>query len=72
MIKTEINKDFTVVTESNWDSSIHCGFITNVVKDGEYFGKTLDKVLTDNQIKSIELMINVMVKGFLTEENDCE
>jgi hypothetical protein len=66
MIQMELDNNRVLAVDSHWDSGTHKGFGAAV---GEYAGygntSTLDKVLTKEQIKSVEYMIAAMVKGYL-------
>lgn len=67
MITTKVShpKGDILVTSSIYDSSRHCGFNVVLNNDHSFTGVSLDQVLTGQQIKSIELVISSLVKGYL-------
>ena len=67
MITTKVNhpKGDILVTSSSYDSGRHLGFNTVLNSDYSYVGVSIDKVLTPDQIKSIEVVISSLVKGYL-------
>ena len=57
-----------VVAGSNWDSGTHLGFFCGVAEENQYAMKSLDMVLNEKQIRSLEMMIAYTVSSFLSEE----
>ncbi len=51
------NRGFNLTADSSWDSGTHTGFHLGVVKEGEYFNQPINKVLSKEQIKSLELVL---------------
>lgn len=70
MITTRINhpKGNTLVTSSMYDSGTHCGFDVVLNDDYSFSGTRLNDLLTDKEIKSIELVISSLVKGYLEDK----
>lgn len=64
MITTKHLQD-TLVTESRYDRGTHLGFTVNLLEENSYNYKTLDQLLDPKEIKSIELLISSIVKGYL-------
>lgn len=63
------NSKLKVYTSSDYDSGTFCGFSCGLLPEDVDYGVyiTLDKVLTKQQIRSIELTINCMVNHYLRE-----
>lgn len=62
------HKNETVVVNSRYDSGTHLGFTVNLVEDEGFNQESLDKLLTDKEIKSLEMIIASVVKGYLGEK----
>lgn len=58
----------TVVTDSRYDSGTHLGFTVNLVEEGSFNQESLDKLLTDKEIKSLEMILASVIKGYLEEK----
>lgn len=69
MIQVELGNNKMLAVGSNYDSGTHNGFEVSVSDD--YYSycntPTLDKVLTKEQIKSVEYVIAAVIKGYLQE-----
>ena len=72
MIELEQADGKTLVVNSTWDSGIHKG--VNVAVCGECWSdiKTLDKVLTKEQIKGLEAIIGYTVKCYIEDNSKLE
>ena len=57
-----------VVAGSSWDSGTHTGFFCGISEKNQYALKTLDRVLTKDQITSLEVLIATCVSSFLNAE----
>jgi hypothetical protein len=69
MIQIELSNGKMLAVNSYWDSGTHKGFEVAVGEDASYGDTyTLDKVLTKEQIKSVEYVIAAVIKGYLKEE----
>ena len=72
MITTKVNhlKGDTLVISSSYDSGRHLGFNVFLNNPYTFSGVSLDQVLTSQQIKSIEVVISSLVKGYLESDED--
>lgn len=68
MITVKYN-DETLVVDSRYDSGKHLGFTVNMLENSSYNTKSLDELLSKEKIKSLEMIIASVVKGYL-EENE--
>jgi len=57
MIISKLDNGNELSCRSNYDSGTHLGFSISLREEGEYTGKSLDKVLTKDQIKGLEAML---------------
>lgn len=57
-----------VIAGSSWDSGTHLNFFCGISEKNQYALKTLDKVLTKEQISSLEILIATCVSSFLSAE----
>ena len=65
-----IIQDNKVIVSSMWDSGVHLGFQAGIKnKTNGYIMKTLNEVLSRNQIESIEMVIATMISSY-TEKPD--
>ncbi|MGL5015110.1 MAG: hypothetical protein ACRC6V_12615 [Bacteroidales bacterium] len=64
MLKAKIDERTSLVVYSDWDSGVHKGFKAHIHCEGDYCGEALNKHITKEQIREIELTI--MAKLFST------
>jgi hypothetical protein len=58
----------TLVVDSRYDSGTHLGFTVNLVEENSFNQKSLDELLTSKEIKSLEMILASVVKGYLEEK----
>lgn len=68
MITLNLGSDNTLTCASEWDSATHLGFGLSIQESGSYSYKTLDKVLSKDQIKALEILLVTTAKQFIRGE----
>ena len=64
MIMTK-HKNGNIITDSSYDSGTHLGFTVQFLEDNSFTGESLDKLLSTEEIKSLEMILASVVKGYL-------
>jgi len=67
MITAKLGNDKILIVQSKWDSGTHLGFELSKSEWGSYEKESLDKVLTKEQIKGLELLLAATIKAMVKE-----
>lgn len=67
MLQVPLTLGEHLVVDSNWDSGRHCNIVANVV-DETYNNKSLDQVLTKDEIKCLEAVLASQILKFLDKK----
>lgn len=67
MITLPLEDDKLLAVKSNWDSGNHQGISISEISDDWSYYKSLDKLLTKDQIKGLEAIIAVTVEYYIKE-----
>ena len=59
------HNDGLIVVHSNYEHGKHLGFKAGYIVEGGYTSTSLDKLLTKEQIKTLEYTLAVLTKDFL-------
>lgn len=62
------HKNETLVVDSRYDSGKHLGFTVCLTEDNSFQSQTLDELLSSKEVKSLEMILASVVKGYLEEK----
>lgn len=61
MINNQLDSGKVLSVWSQYDSGTHKGFDVGVLENGEYRYKTLDKILTKEEIVALEMLLSTTI-----------